>query len=189
MDEKRQVKPIERSKLPGAWRERLRLGNGRELWLRPIQPEDEEPIRAAFPLLSENEIRLRYMHMLKELSPDYLHRLTHPQKNRDFILVAAEPLPPGEALVGAVARLSLDPGEYQAEFAILVSRFLGGQGLGRLLMNRLIGYARFKKLRLIFGDVLEENRPMLELAESLGFELQHVIDSGGIARVVLPLDG
>lgn len=189
MDEKRRLKPIKRNRLAGAWWEQVRLEDGRELWLRPIQPEDAEPIRAAFPLLTEDEIRLRYMHMLKALSPEYLHRLTHPQKDRDFILVAAEPLPPGEGLVGAVARLSLDPGEYQAEFAILVSRFLGGHGLGRLLMKRLITYARYKKLRQIYGDVLEDNRPMLELAESLGFERQHIIDSGGIARVVLPLDG
>jgi len=184
---KRPRKTIEREKLPGRWEERLCLGNGRELRLRPIDPRDREPIAAAFSLLHEDEIRSRYMYTLKALSPDYLQRLTHPQRDRDFVLVAAEPYPPGEALIGAVARLSIDPDNRSAEFAILVSHFLSGHGLGRLMMRRLLRYARLRKLERIHGEVLEDNRPMLELAESLGFERQHLQDSGGTARVVLEL--
>ena len=181
------VIPIRRQKLPGAWSERLRLANGRVLWLRRIRPEDAGPIDSAFSLLSHEEIRLRYLHLIKSLSPDYLHRLTHPEKGREFVLVAAEPMPPGQALVGAVARLSIDTERCEAEFAILVSHFVAGFGLGRLLMARLIGYARRRKLKRIHGDVLEENTAMLALAKELGFELIHVPDSGGVARVELDL--
>lgn len=181
------VIPIRRQKLPGAWNERLRLANGRVLWLRRIRPEDAGPIDSAFSLLRPEEIRLRYLHLVKSLSPDYLHDLTHPEKGRAFVLVAAEPLPPGEALVGAVARLSIDVDRCEAEFAILVSHFVAGFGLGRLLMTRLIGYARRRKLKRIYGDVLEENTAMLTLARQLGFEHIHVPDSGGVARVELDL--
>jgi len=97
---------LERAPMPGAWCERVWLEDGRELWVRPIQPADAAPIRAAFPLLRPEEIRNRYMHALKELSEEYAHRLTHPEPGSEFVLVASEPLPPGDALVGAVARLS-----------------------------------------------------------------------------------
>ncbi len=183
---KASAKTIHREKLPGAWRERLRLGNGRELVLRPIQPEDAGPIEGAFKLLNEEEVRLRYMHLLKELSPEYLHRLTHPPRGREFVLVAAEPLPPGEALVGAVARMAIDEDQRHGEFAILVSRYLAGHGLGRLMMRRLISHARRRRLSGIHGDVLEDNTAMLGLAESLGFQRRHQ-PGGGTTRVSLEL--
>lgn len=179
--------PMLREPLPQRWHERLRLADGRELLLRPIVPEDAEPIRAGFALLSPEEVRLRFLHPLKELSPDLLHRLTHLDRRRDFALVAAEPLPPGEALVGAVARASIDEDGRRAEFAILVSRFLAGQGLGVLLMKRLIRWARLKKLDELYGDVLDENHAMLALAQMLGFHREPLADEPGIIRVRLAL--
>ena len=47
-------------------------------------------------------------------------RLARPDPRREFALVAAEPLPPGEALVGAVARIAIDDN-------------LGGESLAALL--------------------------------------------------------
>ena len=40
----------ERNRMP-PWHERLRLRNGREVQIRPIRPEDAEPLRAGFALL------------------------------------------------------------------------------------------------------------------------------------------
>jgi RimJ/RimL family protein N-acetyltransferase len=164
------------------------LANRRELLLRPVVPEDADPIRAGFALLSPEEVRLRYQHPMKSLSEDYLHRLTHPQHRSDFVLVIAETLPPGEALVGAVARLSREKGSRQAEFAILVSHFIAGQGLGQLLLKKLVAYARRSKLHAIYGDVLDDNAPMLHLAESLGFRRESS-GSAGTVRVRLTLRG
>lgn len=174
-----------RNQLP-PWHERLVLANGREILIRPIRPADAEPLRAAFVLLTPEEIRQRFLHALKELSPDMAHRLTHPDPRSDFALVAAEPLPPGEALIGAVARASVQSGTKDAEFAILVSRYVAGMGLGRHLMGRLVRWAKVKKLERLHGDVLDGNQPMLSLAQSLGFEREHG-SAPGLARVVLDL--
>jgi RimJ/RimL family protein N-acetyltransferase len=179
--------PMLRQPLPQRWHERLSLSDGRELLLRPIVPEDAEPLRAGFALLTPEEVRLRFLHPLKELSPDLLHRLTRLDPRRDFALVAAEPLPPGEALIGAVARASIDEHGRRAEFAILVSRFLAGQGLGVLMMKRLIRWARLKKLDELYGDVLDENSTMLALAQRLGFHREPLADEPGIIRVRLAL--
>lgn len=178
---------IRRTKLPGRWSERLVLDDGRSLWLRPIDPADAEPIRQTFQLLSAEEVRLRFLHPVKALSAELIHRLTSIDPATQFALVVAEPLPPGEALVGAVARLAIDTDTPQAEFAILVSRFLARKGLGRLLMKRLIHWARLKRLDSIYGDVLDENRAMLGLAQSLGFRREPNREEPGIIRVRLDL--
>ncbi len=169
------------------WHERFTLPSGRELLIRPIRPEDAEPIRASFPLLGPDEIRHRFLHSVKELSPDMVRRLTHPQPRSEIALVAAEPLPPGEALVGAVARASILPGTRDAEFAILVSRFIAEQGVGRLLMRKLVKWAGGKHLDRLYGDVLESNQAMLQLAASLGFRELRREDEPGLVRVVLEL--
>jgi RimJ/RimL family protein N-acetyltransferase len=178
---------MRRESLPQRWCERLRLNDGRELLLRPIEPFDAEPLRAGFALLTPEEVRLRFLHPLKELTPELAQRLTNLVPKRDFALVAAEPLPPGEALVGAVARASIDEDGRRAEFAILVSRFLAGQGLGALMMRQLIRWAKLKRLDELYGDVLDENSAMLSLAQLLGFSREPLHDEPGIIRVRLQL--
>ena len=179
-----------RNRLP-PWHEHLRLANGREVLIRPIRPDDAETLRAGFALLQPDEIRQRFLYALKELTPEMAERLTRPDSKREFALVAAEPLPPGEALVGAVARVVIADGasgngSRDAEFAILVSRYINGMGLGRHLMRRLVRWARGKKLDHLYGDVLEHNQAMLALAQSLGFR-REASDAPGLVRVVLDL--
>jgi len=178
---------VQRQSLPGAWCEEIVLDDGRALRLRPIQPEDADALRHGFGLLQPDEVRLRFMHPMRELSPELAKRLTHLDRKRDFALVAAEPLPPGEVLVGAVVRASIAPDGRSAEFAIIVARLLAGRGLGRLLMKRIIRWARLKRLDELYGDVLDENHPMLTLASSLGFRREHQLEDPGIARIRLDL--
>lgn len=168
--------------LGSRWRERIVLRDGRELLLRPIDPADLAPIRDGFVLLYPEEVRLRYLHAVKALDDDYLRKLVQPWRGLDFVLVLAEPLPPGEALVGAVARYSRQTDARDAEFAILVSHFLAGHGLGHLLLRKLIEHARRARLRSLYGDVLAENMPMLRLAEALGF-LREPGNEPGMVRV------
>lgn len=175
-----------RERLP-PWHERQRLPNGRELLIRPIRPEDAAPLRAGFTLLQPDEVRQRFLYSLKEMTPEMAEQFTRINPKNEFALVAAEPLPPGEALVGAVARAAIDSTGRNAEFAILVSRYIAGMGLGRYLMTRLVKWARGKNLDSIYGDVFEHNHAMLELSQSLGFERNVQQDGQGLVRVVLAL--
>lgn len=136
-----------RKPLPPRWQERIALRDGRALWLRPLVPEDAAALQAGFMLLTAQEVRMRFLRPLKALSPELLHRLTHPDPRRELALVAAEPLPPGEALVGAVARAAIDADGRRAEFAILVGRLLASQGLGRLRGGDGLGRARGRNAR------------------------------------------
>lgn len=154
--------------------------------IRPIDRDDAAPIAAAFHLLSEDEVRRRFLHPLKALSDEHLHKLTHPIEGDEFAIVAAESLPAGEALVGAVARLSRDAHDSRrAEFAILVSHFLGGQGLGRILMQRLIDWSQRHGVRELWGDVMDDNTAMLQLAARMGFHRETMFGAPGLIRVTL----
>lgn len=175
-----------RNQLP-PWHERMRLANGREILIRPIRPEDAAPLRASFPLLGPEEVRLRYHHAVSELSEAETATFTQPDPRTDFVLVAAEPYAPGEALVGAVARAYTVPGTKDAEFAILVSRYVHGMGLGRHLLQRLARWAKGRGLERLTGDVLQENLPMLHLADSLGFQIDRERSNETLVRVVLDL--
>ena len=176
-----------RERLP-PWHERHRLPNGRELLIRPIRPEDAAPLRAGFGLLQPDEVRQRFLHSLRELTPEMAEHFTRINPRNEFALVAAEPLPPGDALIGAVARVAIDSGGRDAEFAILVSHYIAGMGLGRYLMTRLVKWARGKKLDSLYGDVFEHNHAMLALSESLGFGRQEQQDAQGLVRMVLMLN-
>lgn len=172
-----------RNRMP-PWHESILLSNGREVLVRPIRPEDAVPLREGFGLLQPDEVRQRFLHPMKELSAEQAQRLTRPNSRREFALVVAEPLPPGEALIGAVARIAVDDDGKAGEFAILVSHYVNGMGLGRHLMRRLVRWAKGRKLDRVYGEVLESNLPMQALAASLDFR-REAGGSPGLVRMVL----
>lgn len=161
------------------------LPDGRALRMRPIRPEDEPALVRAFRRLGEDEIRARFFVPLKDLPHAMAARLTQIDYDREMAFVLAELGAPGEAEIFGVARLTADPDNVRAEFAIIVERALTGRGLGTFLMNRLIDYARARGIREIFGDVLEDNAVMRALCRTLGFS--EAPADGHIVRVTLPL--
>lgn len=166
----------------------LVLPNRRELLLRPIVAADARALREGFALLSAEEVRNRFLYAKPELSEADALRLAHIDHKREFALVAAEPSPPGEALVGAIVRASLDAKEPGcAEFALLVARPLAGQGLGTLLLRQVLSWARRRRLRCVHGTVLSENQAMLHIAEQLGFSRRHVHGEQGTVRIEIEI--
>ena len=183
------IRPVlERGHAGAPWSEYLRLPNGRELIVRPIVPADAPALRAGFQALTPEEVRLRFLHPLAELTDAESRRLASVDPKREFVLVAAEPLPPGEALVLAVARASLrEDSARDAEFALIVGRLVAGQGLGKFLLRRLLEWSRRRRLHSLRGTVSLDNTVMLQLAQELGFSRQLVSGEQGTARIELNL--
>jgi acetyltransferase len=167
--------------------ETVRLGD-REFLLRPVRPEDEPRFREAFKKLSSQTVRLRFFAPMHELPHALAARLTQIDYEREMAFVLTEPKPAGTADVFAVVRLVADPDNARAEFAIIVRDDVAGQGLGRMLMSRIIEYARARGIGEIFGDVLAENGAMLDLASRLGFRLDVNEPGTGVVRATLRLD-
>jgi acetyltransferase len=174
---------------PKELEETIRLDDGRELLLRPVLPEDEPAFHRAMAKLTPEEIRLRFFTPIKALTHLQTARLTQIDYDREMALVLAEPTLPGEAEVFGVARLTADPDNERAEYAIIVRHEMTGKGLGLLLMRRLIDYAKKRGIGEIFGDVLRENSRMLQMCQKLGFAQTRHPEEPGLVRVVLDLRG
>jgi acetyltransferase len=56
-------------------------------------------------------------------------------------------------------------------------------------MTLIIAHARQRGVREIFGDVLRENQPMLQLCRDLGFTAMDSEEDPTLARMVLKLEG
>lgn len=167
----------------GPWRERLVLQDGRTMVLRPIEPADAPALIEAFKVLTPEEVRSRFQHPLNELTPDMARTLTALDPRQAFALVLAEPYPPGDALVGAVARVSIGESRREAEFALIVGRPLACQGVGRYLLRKLVDWCRRRGIETLYGDVSNDNAAMLRVTASLGFAREHRAGEAGYVRV------
>jgi len=172
---------------PKTLEEPITLPNRRELLLRPVLPEDEPSLQALVSRTSPEDLRLRFFQPIRELSHHVAATLTQIDYNRDMALVAADPGLPGQTGIYGIVNLSADPDNERAEYSIIVDRAMIRLGLGNLLMRRIIAYARARGIGEIYGEVLQENKPMLRLNRTLGFAIHADPDDPGLKHVVLQL--
>ena len=100
-------------------------------------------------------------------------------------LVAVAQSEGGEVEILGEARAEIDPDNLRAELAIVVRSNWKGQGLGKILVERMIRYWRGRGTGQLFGLVHSDNEPMLGLARALGFEVDA---APGMQTVVVSLD-
>lgn len=172
---------------PKELEEDVPLGDGRSLFLRPIRPEDEPSLPTAFAKLTPEEIRLKFFVPKKTLSHMVAARFTQLDYDREMALILTEHGLPRKTEIFGVVQISTDPDNERSEFALLVRGDMTGMGLGVMLMRRIIKYARSRGTKELFGDVLRENKTMLELCRTLGVAVSHVPDEPGVVRVALRL--
>ncbi len=150
----------------------MHSAGGQRLILRDIRAEDEPALTRGFMRLSSEEIRMRFMFPLKQLTHELAAKLTQLDYRREIALALCAPDPPGQAELFGVARASLDVYQKRAEFAIVIPRALSGQGFGARMLQKLMLRCRRLGMQEIWGDVLIENEAMLALARKLGFDIE-----------------
>jgi len=155
---------------------------GERVLIRPLRPQDMALYPDFLGDVSPEDLRLRFFARVAELSAAELDKLSHLDYRHEIAFTALDE-DTGRML--ALVRLKDELDERTAEFAILVRSRLKGHGLGWLLMQHVINYAKEKGLRRVYGDVLAENATMLRMCADLGFRTGDL--SSGIKRVVLDL--
>jgi acetyltransferase len=170
---------------PRQWERHITTTGGMRLLLRPIRPEDEELMRQFFAHVSPDDLRLRFFAPVKDLGHPFVARLTQLDYARAMAFIAIDESS-GE-MVGSV-RIHADANYQNAEYAILVRSDLQGHGIGWLLMQMILEYARAEGLRRIEGQVLRENTTMLAMCAELGFRSTSDADDPGIVDVSLDLN-
>jgi len=171
---------------PSTAGEKVRTQDGRELILRAIEPGDVAAMQRCFTRLSPEDIRRRFLHAMSELPAPMAQRLCRidPALETAYVLMD-ESVTPAE--MRGVGRIYVDEATDSAEFSVLVEQDWSRLGLGALLMQRLVDDSRRRKLAELWGYVLQENRPMLELCRELGFTQRVIPDEPGTALIMLKL--
>ncbi|MFB3887866.1 MAG: bifunctional acetate--CoA ligase family protein/GNAT family N-acetyltransferase [Candidatus Bathyarchaeia archaeon] len=168
---------------PQKYVSRWKLKSGVPVVLRPIKPEDEGMFNELFKSLSEETMRFRFFEIIKELPHETLTRYCNLDYDREIAIVA-ELKENNRQIIGAI-RLILEPDGKSGEYAVLVGDKWHGEGLGKKLMETIIGIARGMRLEKVFGFVVANNYKMLRVCERLGFSKEEYDEN--TLKVTLPL--
>ncbi|WP_426689310.1 N-acetyltransferase family protein [Rhodanobacter ginsengiterrae] len=171
---------------PSSHGEQVSTQDGRELVLRPIEAGDVAAMQRCFTRLSPEDIRRRFLHAMSELPAPMAQRMCRidPVLETAYVLMDESTTP---AEMRGVGRIYVDQASDSAEFSVLVEHDWSRRGLGALLMHRLVDDCRRRGLAELWGYVLLENRPMLQLCRELGFSQRMMRDEPGTAQITLKL--
>lgn len=151
--------------------------------IRPLQASDSALYPDFFSDVTPQDMRLRFFAPVMHFDQAAIDHFTHYDPNTAMAFIALDQK--GRML--GVARLHDDEGGKGGEFAVLVRSRLKGQGLGWLLMQKIIDHAGIKKLATVHGEVLAENLTMLQMCRELGFGIADEPGEPGVKRVTLRL--
>ena len=160
------------------------LPDGTRVLLRPLEPKDAALYPEFVAHVALDDMRLRFFVAIKQLSQERISELTHVDYARAMAFIA---LDEATGIMLGVVRLHLDDDRTGGEYAVIVRSQLKGHGLGWLLMQRMIDYARAIGLKRVHGQVLAENTTMLKMCAELGFHIDDDPTAKGIKVVTLAL--
>jgi acetyltransferase len=156
--------------------------DGAPLTLRPVRPDDEPLLQDLFTHMSPEDQRLRFFAPMRELSHSLAARLSQIDYDREMALMAQH----DGATIGIV-RYFADPDRLRAEYAVAVRSDWKGRGIGYLLMTRIIEVAHDAGIGELTGEVLHENKPMLDMCRALGFSFTANPNDATVTTVCKPL--
>ena len=164
------------------WTADVVLADGGTVLLRAIRPDDGERLVAFHQGLSSQSIYYRFFSAKPRLTEAEVHRFTHVDQVDRVALVAVL----GDDLV-AVARYDRWPGRDEAEVAFLVADAHHGRGMATVLLEHLAAIARTHGIISFTASVLPDNRAMLNVFKSTGFEVRRAFDAG-VVELEFPIE-
>ena len=169
------------------YQEYRKLRSGVSVLLRLIRASDAPLLLHGFQRLSPESRYRRFLAYRRSLSPTEVEHFTRCDGVNHFALAAVTQRH-GEIEEGIgtarFVRLAKEP--VAADFALTVIDEYQGQGLGRLLLARLLRAAAERGVREFRSTVLAENKPILALARSFG-AADEATNERGILEMVLPV--
>jgi len=168
---------------PRGFERRIRLHDGREVFVRPIVPDDAGPLGEAFRHADPATLRSRFLGGPPHVTPALLDRLTTVDYRRRFALVAG--VEESGRGVGIARFEAVDKGA--AEVAVAVDPAWRRVGLATALVELLAEAARERGIHEFTASFLAENRPVVKLVRLAGPAGRQVIREG-IAEVAVRLD-
>ncbi|MFI5779695.1 GNAT family N-acetyltransferase [Nocardia sp. NPDC051570] len=170
---------------PQHWFADVLASDGRVVRLRPITPEDAEPLERFHAGLSDRTRYLRYFGPYPKMTPKDLFRTTHVDyRDRVGLVVVL-----GESII-AVGRYELladRAGTRAAEVAFVVADGHQGRGLGSILLEHLAGAAAENHIDTFVAEVLAENNAMVTVFRDAGYQVRRNRD-GSVLHLEFAID-
>ena len=159
------------------------LDDGREVFIRPIRPDDAAELRRAIATADQQTLYARFLgspphdeaSIRRLVEVDYVHRLA---------LVAIAP----DGTGAGVARYEGASGDDAAEVAVAVDAGWRRVGLGSLLLRELGQAALDRGIHRFVALMLAENLPAQSVVRSSGLPFSVEINNA-TSEVVMWLDG
>lgn len=173
---------------PAALEQRRTLADGTAVLVRPIRPGDWRLLQQGFRRLSPQDRHYRFLGALRDMDEATARRLATVDYERQIAFIAllarreSDPRPPRSGL--GIARLVLTS-ERTAEIALVILDRWKRRGLGVLLGETAIDWARQRGLERVDAIMLQENAGMRRLAQHLGFRLWPMEEDSSMLRAEL----
>ena len=160
------------------------LRDGRTLRLRPPRKEDSAALLDFFASLSQQSLYLRF-HGLQPVTPALVDPLLEPDWRERGSLIGALSEDGVERVVAVCNYVRLRDRSL-AEVAFAVADEHQRRGIGTRLLEQLSERAAAVGIERFVAEVLADNRNMLGVFESAGFELSRELE-GGEVEVEFPI--
>jgi len=154
------------------------LPGGQVIHLRAIRPSDRERLREEFLKLSKETVRDRFFSVKLDLTPKELTYLTEVDFNHHVALVVELEAGPHRlpVAVGRLVRNTDQPDH--SEIAITVTDEMQGNGIGKIVLRRLLDCARELGITHVDASVLAGNTRMLTLIRNSGLPFESYLEDG-----------
>jgi GNAT superfamily N-acetyltransferase len=144
-----------------------RLRDDREVRIRPTRTADALGMQELFFRLTEADVRSRFFQRLTSLTDSVAQHLCSVSYEEEMAFAAVVGPRENERIV-ATSCYYLDPATGLADVAYLVDPEWQGAGLGRILHERTVEYARAHGVRGFTASVLASNDAMLTVFRGSG---------------------
>ncbi len=165
------------------WSAKLETRAGVKLDVRPASSEDEPLLTDFFGKLSPDDLRFRFLSMVKEVGPALVHQLATVDHDRTEDLLAFDE---ADGSLVATAMIAADKDLKRAEVAIAVRSDVKGEGIGWTMLDHACDYAAARGIHRIESVELSENRSAISLESQMGFETR--LDDGDAGLTLVSKD-
>ena len=153
-------------------------GDGRmALMLRPVRISDEPILKDFFYDLSDQSLYRRFIQVRKRIPHEMLQEFVVIDYSTEMVILAVEEDDGAESVVG-IGQYAIDERTHAAEVAFVVRDDLQQRGIGRGLLRRMTVLAKNRGLLGFTAEVLLDNRAMLHLFETFGFDIDKRTEEG-----------
>jgi acyl-CoA hydrolase len=151
--------------------------SGFEVFMRPVRINDEQLLKDFFYHLSNECLYGRFISTRPDMPHERLQRFVVIDYHKEMVILAVIEQDGKEVVVGQ-GQYIIDETSHAAEVAFVVRDEYQGKGIGAELLSYLTFLAKKRGLLGFTASVLQENKRMLHLFETMGFVIEKRLDAG-----------